>query len=76
MGQIRYILTLLATLFLIIVKINLAPLLIRYFLVLLEAEYEPRRAINFSRQFESPTCLVSRWAFLFYPLKDLGERPP
>ena len=76
MGLIRYILTQLATLFLLILEINLAPLLIPYFIVLLEAEYEPRRAINFSRQFESPTCLVSRWAFLFYPLKDSGERPP
>ena len=33
MGLIRYILTLLATLFLVIVEINLAPLLIPYFLL-------------------------------------------
>ena len=33
MGLIRYVLTLLATLFLVIVEINLAPLLIPYFLL-------------------------------------------
>ena len=33
MGLIRYVLSLLATLFLVIVEINLAPLLIPYFLL-------------------------------------------
>ena len=75
MGLIRYVLSLLATLFLVIVEINLAYLLIPYFIFLRQAEYEPRRAINFRCQFESPTCLVSRRAFSC-PLKSTSHALP
>ena len=63
MGLIRYVLSLLATLFLVIVEINLAPLLIPYFLLLIKRGSSRDEQNNFSRQFESPPCLLPRGLF-------------
>ena len=63
MGLIRYVLSLLASSFLVIVEINLAPLLIPYFLLLIKRGSSRDEQNNFSRQFESPPCLLPRGLF-------------
>ena len=64
MGLIRYILTLLATLFLVIVEINLAPLLIRCFLLPRHRSCSRDEQSILGSQFERPPRLQPLRAFL------------